>query len=441
MNISRFCFASFATLLLLAVGNLSAQSVKTVIHAGKLINGADGKIQEEMSIVVEGNKIVAVEKGYVDPANYEDSDEGDVQVFDLKKHTVMPGLMDMHTHLMMQHNRKSYSEKFFMNEADFALRSTAYAKKTLMAGFTTVRDLGDNGTNSVSLRTAIDNGWVVGPRIYTSGKSLATTGGHADPTNGTKGSFKRDAGPVDGVINGIEDARKAVRQRYKDGANLIKLTATGGVLSLAMSGQNPQFTDEELETIVKIAGDYEMTVAVHAHGTEGMKRAVLAGVNSIEHGTFMTPEVMELMKERGTYLVPTLMAGDWVAEKAKEDDYFPAVVRPKAAAIGPVIMRTFAKAQAAGVNIAFGTDSGVSPHGDNAREFELMVAGGMEPMKAIQAATLEAAKLLKIEDKLGTIEVDKLADIVAVKGDPIENISRLKKISFVMKDGQVFKNE
>ena len=272
----------------------------------------------------------------------------------------MPGLMDMHTHLMMQHHKDVYSDQFFMNEADFALRSTVYAKRTLLAGFTTVRDLGDNGTNSVSLRKAISEGWIIGPRIFTAGKSLATTGGHADPTNGTKGQFKRDAGPVDGVVNGVEDARKAVRQRYKDGADLIKLTATGGVLSLATNGQNPQFTEEELDTIVEIARDYGMTVAVHAHGSEGMKRAVLAGVDSIEHGTFMTQEIMDLMKERGTYLVPTLTAGDWVARKAEEDDYFPAVVRPKAASIGPIIMRTFADAHAAGVKIAFGTDSGVS---------------------------------------------------------------------------------
>lgn len=414
-------------------------AAQTVIHAGKLVNVVEGRVDSEMSLVIQAGKIDSIETGYIDPATLGEADS--VTVIDLKQHTVMPGLMDMHTHLMMQHNKNSYSEKFFMNEADFALRSTVYAKRTLLAGFTTVRELGDNGTNSVALRKAITEGYVVGPRIFTAGKSLATTGGHADPTNGTKGDYRRDAGPVDGVINGVEDARKAVRQRYKDGADLIKLTATGGVLSLATSGQNPQFTTEELETIVAIAKDYGMTVAVHAHGTEGMKRAVVAGVNSIEHGTYMTPEVMELMKERGTYLVPTLMAGAWVAKKAEEDDYFPAVVRPKAAAIGPVIMRTFAKAKAAGVKIAFGTDSGVSPHGENAREFELLVAGGMTSMEAIQAATIEAAKLLNVTDRLGSLEVGKLADIVAVKGDPLENISLMKEVVFVMKEGEIFKQE
>ena len=415
---------------LLTVDSVLSQSV---IHAGRLINGRDGEIQESMSIKIRDGKIEAIENGFVTPDSY--------QVIDLKEQTVMPGLMDMHTHLMMQHHKNVYSDKFFLNESDFALRSTVYAKRTLLAGFTTVRDLGDNGINSVSLRKAIDEGWIVGPRIYTAGKSLATTGGHADPTNGQKGDFRQDAGPVLGVINGVEDARKAVRQRYKDGADLIKLTATGGVLSLAASGQNPQFTIEELEMIVKIAKDYNLTVAVHAHGAEGMKRAVLAGVNSIEHGTFMTPEIMRLMKERGTYLVPTISAGVWVGEKAEEEGYFPAVVRPKAREIGPVILKTFAKAYKAGVNIAFGTDSGVSPHGDNGREFQLMVAGGMPPMEAIQSATIGAAKLLKIDDKLGTIEPGKLADIVAVKGDPIEDIRLMRDVSFVMKEGKVYKSE
>jgi imidazolonepropionase-like amidohydrolase len=348
--------------------------------------------------------------------------------------------MDMHTHLMSQHSKDSYSERFFMDQAEYALRSSVHARRTLMAGFTTVRDLGDNGVNSVALRKAIKEGWVPGPRIYTSGKALATTGGHADPTNSLRGDFRRDPGPLEGVINGPDDARKAVRQRYKDGADLIKLTATGGVLSLAASGDNPQFTDEELKAIVATAKDYNMTVAVHAHGTEGMKRAVLAGVDSIEHGTYMTDEVMELMKERGTYWVPTNMAGEWVAKKAQEPGYLPEIVRPKAAAIGPAIRETFRKAHAAGVKIAFGTDSGVSPHGENAREFELMVEGGMPPIKAIQSATLVAAQLLRIDDKLGTLEEKKLADVIAVKGNPLEDIRAMHEVVFVMKEGVAYKS-
>lgn len=427
-------FVALNLLFIFMIFPASNCSADTFVHAGKLINGADGKVHAEMTLVIRDGKFLSISKGF-QPAGKQDT------LIDLSKQTVMPGLMDMHTHLNSEHHKKVYSDKFFMNEADFALRSTQYARRTLMAGFTTVRDLGDNGVTTVSLRKAIANGWIVGPRIYTAGKSLATTGGHADPTNGLKGSFKKDAGPVDGVVNGVDDARKAVRQRYKNGANVIKLTATGGVLSLATNGQNPQFTMQELKTIVETAKDYGMTVAVHAHGTEGMKRAVLAGVDSIEHGTFMTEEVMELMKERGTYMVPTILAGAWVAEKAKEEDYFPAVVRPKAAAIGPVIQRTFGQAYAKGVKIAFGTDSGVSKHGDNAREFELMVAAGMPEMKAIQSATLEASKLLKIDDKLGTVEAGKIADLVAVTGDPIDDIRIMKKVDFVMKDGKVFKND
>jgi imidazolonepropionase-like amidohydrolase len=404
----------------------------TIIHAGRLIDGKSGEPRSEVSIVIEEGRIARVEAGYKAP-------QKDDKLISLRDYTVMPGLMDMHTHLMSQHSKDSYTERFFMDQADYALRSTVHARRTLMAGFTTVRDLGDNGVNSVALRKAINEGWVPGPRIFTSGKSLATTGGHADPTNALRGDYRRDPGPLEGVINGPDDARKAVRQRYKDGADLIKLTATGGVLSLAASGQNPQFTDEELEAVVAAAKDYGMTVAVHAHGTEGMKRAVIAGVDSIEHGTFMTDEVMQLMIERGTYWVPTNMAGEWVAEKAKEPGYFPEIVRPKAAAIGPAIRETFKKAHAAGVKIAFGTDSGVSTHGENAREFELMVEGGMPPMKAIQAATLEAARLLRVEDRLGTIEEKKLADVVAVEGNPLEDIGAMHKVVFVMKEGVVYK--
>jgi len=402
----------------------------TIIHAGRLIDGRSDQPQLEMTIVIEAGRITKVVRGYVAPQ------EGD-KLIRLPDATVMPGLMDMHTHLMSQHSKDSYTERFFMEQADYALRSTMYARATLMAGFTTVRDLGDNGVNSVALRKAIDQGWVPGPRIFTAGKALATTGGHADPSNSLRGDYRRDPGPVEGVINSPEDARKAVRQRYKDGADLIKLTATGGVLSLAASGQNPQFTDEELKAIVATAKDYNMIVAVHAHGAEGMKRAVLAGVDSIEHGTFMTDEIIALMKQKGTYWVPTIVAGEWVANKAKEPGYFPEIVRPKAAAIGPVIRETFKKAHAAGVKIAFGTDSGVSAHGDNAREFELMVEGGMTPMKAIQSATLEASRLLRIDDRLGTIEPRKLADIVAVKGNPLEEIKAMKDVIFVMKEGAV----
>jgi len=419
------------TLLALALSTSTAHAA-TIIHAGTMIDGRSDLPRAKVSIVVEDGRISRIEAGYLEPA------AGD-KVIDLKNHTVMPGLMDMHTHLQSQFSKEVYTERFFMDQSDYAIRATMYARATLMAGFTTVRDLGDNGMTTTALKRAIDKKWIPGPRIYTAGKSIATTGGHADPTNSLRGDFRRDAGPAEGVINGPDEARHAVRQRYKDGSDLIKITATGGVLSLASSGENPQFTDEELKAIVETAKDYNMIVAVHAHGAAGMKRAVLAGVDSIEHGTFMTDEIIKLMKERGTYWVPTNMAGEWVAEKSKEAGYFPEVVRGKAAAIGPVMAATFKKGHAAGVKIAFGTDSGVSPHGENAREFELMVTGGMPPMKAIQSATLVAAQLLRIDDKLGTIEEKKIADIVAVEGNPLDDIKLMTKMAFIMKDGVVHK--
>jgi len=411
---------------------------ETIIHAGTLIDGVSDTPRKNVSIVINDGKITRIYDGHAFKAV---ADGPPVTHIDLKDSTVMPGLMDMHTHLAFERSKESYSEGFFMNDADLALRASVYAKRTLMAGFTTVRDLGDDGVTIVSLRNAIAKGWVDGPRIFTAGKSLATTGGHADPTNGRNAKLKGDPGPKEGVVNGAEDARKAVRQRYKDGADLIKLTGTGGVLSLAKSGQNPQFQMDELKAIVETAKDYDFTVAVHAHGSEGMKRAVLAGVDSIEHGTYMTEEVMDLMIERGTYYVPTITAGAFVARKAKEKGYFPPIVRPKAAAIGPLIQGTFEKAYKRGVKIAFGTDSGVSAHGDNAEEFGLMVEAGMPAMEAIQSATMTTAQLLRIEDTLGSVEAGKIADLVAVKGNPLEDIQLMESISFVMKEGTVYKSE
>jgi imidazolonepropionase-like amidohydrolase len=349
--------------------------------------------------------------------------------------------MDMHVHLDHQMARGEYINRYQYNDADWALLAAHYAEITLKSGFTTVRNLGERAHVTVALRNAIEAGTATGPRVFTAAKSLATTGGHADPTNGYKKSIAGDPGPAEGVINGVESARKAVRQRYKDGADLIKITATGGVLSLAKSGQNPQFSEEELFALVETADDYGFHVAAHAHGAEGIKRAVVAGVRSIEHGTFMTPEVMELMKEHGTYYVPTISAGKFVAEKSEEDDYFPEVVRPKAAEVGPQIQATFTRAYRAGVAIAFGTDCGVSPHGTNALEFIYMVEAGMPEAEAIEAATVTASRLLGVEDELGSITEGKLADIIAVNGNPLEDISILSHVRFVMKDGEVYRND
>ena len=421
--------ALLLTALLFASTGLEA---RTLIHAGKLIDGASDTVAGEVTLVVEGKKIVAIVDGYLEPG------EGD-QLIDLKDSTVLPGLMDMHTHLTGESSKDSYMERMRLNPGDYAIRSVVYAERTLMAGFTTVRDVGDRYDLSVPLRNAINRGFIPGPRIFTATKSLATTGGHADPSNGMRSDLQGDPGPKEGVVNSAEDARKAVRQRYKNGADLIKITATGGVLSLAKNSQNPQFTDEVLRAVVETAKDYGFMVAAHAHGTEGMKRAIRAGVKTIEHGTFMDDEAMRLMKEHGTYYVPTILAGKWVEEKAKIDGYFPEVVRPKAAAVGPMIADTFAKAYAAGVKIAFGTDTGVSPHGENAREFALMVAGGMPPIEAIRSATVVTAELLGIEDEVGTLKPGMLADIVAVTGDPLADISILESIDFVMKEGVVYK--
>lgn len=422
---------SVALGIVLIAGNVSAD---TLIHAGRLINGESDSALTEMTVRVDGSRIKAIESGYVAAG------PGDT-VIDLKNHTVMPGLMDMHVHLTHQYTEDSRLNRFITNEADYAIDAVKYARRTLEAGFTVVRNLGDAFNVTIALRKAIEDGDVPGPRVFSAGKSLATTGGHADPTNGWASHIAGDPGPRQGVVNGVDDVRKAVRQRYKDGADWIKITATGGVLSVAKSGENPQFTDEELVALVDTAADYGLRVAAHAHGTEGMKRAVIAGVASIEHGTFMDQEVMRLMKKNGTFYVPTILAGVWVGEKSKIDGFFPDLVRPKAAAIGPVIKSTFAKAYKAGVPIVFGTDSGVSAHGDNAQEFSLMVEGGMPPMEAIQSATSVAAKFLGIDDTHGTLEANKQADIVAVPGNPLDDITAMERVSFVMKAGIIYKHE
>jgi imidazolonepropionase-like amidohydrolase len=425
-----------AKVALVIAGLLMAAHTQAATHifASKLITSEDSKIQNDKTVIVEDNKIISIIDGK------DEGGEGDTFI-DLTGSTLMPGLMDMHVHLSFQNEGpRSYLKSFTSNEADYAIAAVDYARKTVMAGFTTVRNLGDVDNETVALRKSINQGVTVGPRIYTAAKSIATTGGHADPTNGRSSDLMGNPGPRDGVINGVAEARQAVRQRYKDGADLIKITATGGVLSVAKSGQNPQFMTDELEAIVQTAKDYGMTVAVHAHGKEGMKRAILAGVDSIEHGTHMDKEIIKLMRKHDVYYVPTILAGKFVAEKAKIDGYFPDIVRPKAAAIGPLVEQTFAMAHGNGVLIAYGTDSGVSAHGNNGQEFALMVGAGMSEMDAILTATINAAKLLKIDKELGTITQGKLADLVAVKGNPLDDISLMEKIDFVMKDGKVVKN-
>ena len=421
----------FCLLAIISVQILLAQ--KIYIWCGSLIDGISNEPKKNMTIVVEKNKIVAVENGFT-KAGASD------KTIDLKNKTVTPGWMDMHVHMEGETSPNAYLDRFTLNPPDLAFNSVGIAERTLMAGFTTVRDLGGTGVN-VSLRNAVNNGKIKGPRIFTAGKSIGTTGGHADPTNGYRKDLMGDPGPELGVVNSVEDGRKAVRQRYKDGSDLIKITATGGVLSMAKSGQNPQFTEEEIKTIVETAKDYGFAVAAHAHGAEGMKRAIRAGVTSIEHGTLMDDEAIELFKKYGTWYVPTITAGESVADSAKKVGYYPEMVAAKAKVIGAQIKFTFAKAYKAGVRIAFGTDAGVFKHGENWREFGYMINAGMPAMQAIKAATISAAELLGMKDQLGSIEAGKFADIVAVDGDPLTDAKVFGKVVFVMKDGVVYKQQ
>jgi len=419
-------------LLLLSVLTVSAQDI--YIHAGKIYDTNSGKLSSEKTIIISDTKIKSIENGY------KEASDDDIKIYDLKSKVVLPGLIDFHVHMESQSGGQDrYVRRFQDNKADVAFRSSVIAKKTLMSGFTTVRDVGGSGVN-ISLRNAINNGVIPGPRIFTSGKTIATTGGHGDRTNGFRDDLVDDPGPEQGVVNSIADARKAVRYRYKNGADLIKITATGGVMSLAKNGQNPQFTEEVIREIVKTADDYGMHVAAHAHGDEGMFRAVNAGVTTIEHGSIMADRTMRLMKEKQTYLVPTISAGEHVAKMAKIPGYYPEIIIPKALEVGVQNKATTKKAYKMGVPIAFGTDAGVFPHGDNAGEFVYMKEIGIPAEYSLNSATITNAKLLNMENLLGQLKEGFYADIIAVDESPLENIATLKNVIFVMKDGKVYKN-
>ena len=409
------------------------QAQQIYIHAGALFDGTGEAPRSNITIIVDGDSIVDVQDGFLEP-------DSESNLIDLSDKTVLPGLIDLHVHLENETSPSNYLDRFTKNPEDVAFESSVYAKRTLMAGFTTVRDLGGSGVNT-SLRDAIEAGYVDGPRVISVGKSLATTGGHADPTNSFKRDLMGNPGPESGVVNGVAEAREAVRQNYKLGVDHIKITATGGVLSVAKSGQNPQFMDDELEAIIETANDYDMHVAAHAHGKEGMLRAVKAGVHTIEHGTYMDQEVMQAMVDNGTYYVPTITAGKFVAEKAEEEGYYPPLVVPKAREIGPLIQNTFAEAYKFGVKIAFGTDAGVFYHGDNAKEFGYMVEVGMPEVEALLSATQTASVVLGLEDQIGSVEAGKFADLIAVEGDPLTDITILENVLFVMKEGVVYKNQ
>jgi imidazolonepropionase-like amidohydrolase len=438
MKNQHFTALSFSACAAIMLGNALAADAppapsppSTALLCGHLIDTVNGKILGETTIVIENGRVREVLNGIRPPAG--------ATAIDLKTETCMPGLIDSHVHLTGQTSRTEYVDRYHLNVADYAIRSTVYARRTLLAGFTTVRNLGDQANESAALRNAINAGIIPGPRIFTAGKAIGSTGGHADPTNGFRQEIARDLGPVDGIINSPEDAIKAVREHYKLGDDLIKIMPSGGVLDEGASGDNSQMTLEEIRAIVAAAHDYGFAVAAHAHGAEAIRRAVIGGVNSIEHGTFMDAEDMKLMVEHGTFFVPTIIAGDFVARQAKVPGYYPPQVAAKALAIGPMIQATAGRAYKAHVKIAFGTDAGVYPHGENAHEFELMVGAGMPAMFAIQAATVNAAQLLGRDKELGSIAAGKIADVVAVPGNPIDDISLMKRVSFVMKDGVVYK--
>lgn len=408
---------------------LTAQDL--YVQCGSLVDTGTGKTLAQKTIIVSGTTIRSVEDGFVNGPD-------GATVIDLKDKTVLPGLIDMHVHIESESGPDSYIKQYTQNDGDVAFESVGYAKRTLLAGFTTVRDLGGSGVN-ISLRNAINKGLVEGPRIFTAGKAIATTGGHADPTNGSNKDLMGDPGPKEGVVNSPEDGKKAVRQRYKEGSDVIKITATGGVLSIAKSGRNPQFTVEEIKAITETAKDYAMLTAAHAHGDEGMQRAILGGIKTIEHGTYMSDATMEMMKEYEVYLVPTISAGKKVAEKAEVPGFFPEVIAQKAREIGPVSQGTFAKAYKKGVPIVFGTDAGVFPHGQNAIEFGYMAEAGMPVMEALKAATITGAELLGMGESLGQLKAGFIADIIAVDEDPEKNVQTLENVVFVMKDGKVYK--
>ncbi len=423
----RIAISLFTTLLILTATTAQV----TYLHCGQLLSMESDKVQSEMTIIIDGERISEIKKGYVEVPDT-------ATLVDLSGKFVMPGWMDMHIHIEHESSPTRYLDRFRQNDSDVALGAVKYCNRTINAGFTTVRDLGGTGVN-VSLKNAINRGEIVGPRILTAEKALATTGGHADPSNGMKDELKGDPGPKEGVINSVEEAKKAVRQRYKNGADCIKITATGGVLSVAKDGSGPQFTVEEVKAVVDAAADYGYVTAAHAHGDEGIRRAVQGGIHSIEHGTLMSEATMKLMKEKGTYYVPTISAGKFVAEKAAIPGYYPKIIVPKALTIGPKLQETFENAYNYGVKIAFGTDAGVSPHGDNAKEFVFMTEVGMPNFEALQTATVNAADLMNISDDFGTLTVGKYADLIALDGNPLDDIEVTLQVPFVMKGGVVVK--
>jgi len=437
----RVAFAVVCVVTLLSVGaNSEGQKPSDrmyVLKAARLFDGKSDALVMPGLVVVRGGKIVAVGASATIPA--------DAEVIDLGDATLLPGLIDAHTHLTFSYNddyNRRQVENLRKTVAEKALDASVNARVTLLAGITTVRDVGSSDFLDVGLRNAIAAGDVPGPRMLVTVHALGSTGGHCDYQDGYReGLFGRESGPLDGVINGPDQARYAVRLDHKYGADMIKVCASGGVLSPTDDVDTPQLTQEELNAIVDEAHALRRKTAAHAHGAEAAKRAIRAGIDSIEHGSFLDDEALEMMKQHGTYLVPTLMAVQGLQEKFDRGEYIPPAIAAKAHAATAAIRLTFQHALAKGVKIGMGTDAGVYPHGRNTEEFHQMVDLGMKPAAALRAGTSADAELLGIADKVGSLEPNKLADVVAVPGDPLENIRVTERVFFVMKEGVIYKNE
>lgn len=409
----------------------------TIVHAGTLLAVPGQAPRTRQSVLVRDGRVVSVHDGFVTASDLGLS--GEAEIVDLSESFVLPGLTDLHTHITGELGPNSKLDAVTLTPVDHALNGVVHLERTLGAGFTTIRNTGGDPDVVFSLRRGVDGGKVVGPRIFAAGAGVSNTGGHAD----SHGFLEEilELWQSSGICDGADDCRRAVRTQIKRGSDWIKITATGGVLSETAAGVNQQMFADELEAIVSTARLMGRKVAAHAHGTDGINAALRAGVATIEHGTYADDESFELFKRQGAYLVPTILAGFTVTEMARHADFMPPPIRAKALEVGPRMIEMVQRAHAAGVPIAFGTDSGVSPHGVNAREFQLMVQAGMSEMEAIVAATVTAAEVLDRSDDLGTIEPGKRADLIATAGSPLENIEELLEIGFVMKDGTVYKDE